>query len=138
MAGVPFFALSHQVGHLLAALWSANISWSDFLAVHMSGGTTELLVVSMGEDITVAELGGSTDLHVGQFIDRVGVRLGLPFPAGPGLEELGRQAGSDALVVPVSVDGLTVSFSGPESFVRRVLDSGKHTPPEVARGWSAP
>ncbi len=134
VTGAPFFSLSHQEAHLLAALWSANVKWSEFLAVHMSGGTTELLSVSLTPEISVSELGGSADLQVGQFIDRVGVKLGLPFPAGPHLEKLAREAGGSMLDVPVSVDGLSVSFSGPESFVSRAIDSGGSAPAAVARG----
>jgi N6-L-threonylcarbamoyladenine synthase len=133
IARAPFLPLSHQEAHLLAALWSAGVKWDDFLALHMSGGTTELLAVSMGHDISIREVGASSDLHVGQFIDRTGVSLGLPFPAGPHLEALARGA-DDALNVPVSVHGLSVSFSGPESFVSRAIKSGLHSPAAIARG----
>ena len=43
--GVPFFAFSHQQGHLAAAAWSAgrlDLLEGPFLAWHLSGGTTEL------------------------------------------------------------------------------------------------
>ncbi len=133
-AGAPFFALSHQEGHLLAGLWSAGVDWDDFLAVHVSGGTTELLAVSVESVPPVRELGGSADLQAGQFIDRVGVALGLPFPAGPHLERLGREAGDEVLPVPVSVAGTSLSFSGPESFVQRAVTAGTHSPAAVARG----
>jgi N6-L-threonylcarbamoyladenine synthase len=133
-AGVPFFSLSHQEGHLLAGLWSAGVDWSDFLALHVSGGTTELLAASLAEKPPVRELGGSADLQAGQFIDRVGVALGLPFPAGPHLERLAREAGEEALPVPVAVTGTSLSFSGPESFVQRAVAAGGHSPAAVARG----
>jgi N6-L-threonylcarbamoyladenine synthase len=131
--GVPFLELSHQEGHVLAGLWSAGVNWEDFYAVHFSGGTTEVLSVKMGAQIAIRELGGSEDLHAGQFIDRVGVALGLPFPAGPKLEMLGRQAGGNVLNVPVAVKGAKLSFSGPESHVQRSLLQGA-TPASVARG----
>ena len=47
-----------------------------------SGGTTEVL--ACGEDGSISLLGGSDDLHAGQFVDRVGVRLGFGFPAAIG------------------------------------------------------
>lgn len=131
---IPFFGLSHQEGHLLAGLWSSGVDWHDFLAVHMSGGTTDLLSVRVAESITVCEVGGSTDLQAGQFIDRVGVSMGLPFPAGPHLEKLAREAGQDRLDVPVAQEGLTISFSGPESHVQRELARGNPAPAAVARG----
>lgn len=132
--GVPFFPLSHQEAHLMAGIWSAHVHWPRFLAVHISGGTTDVLAVTLTDTMTVTELGGSTDLHVGQFIDRVGVSLGLPFPSGPALEALARQAGGDVLDVPVSVSALTASFSGPESHVQRAIERGTHSPAAVARG----
>lgn len=136
--GVPFLALSHQEGHILAGLWSAGaLGWENFLAVHMSGGTTEVLSVTRDRGkagLTVTELGGSEDLHAGQFIDRVGVALGLPFPAGPHLEKLAGECGKEMLEVPVSVKGLRASFSGPESHVRRAVEAGRHSPAAIARG----
>ena len=83
MLGVPCFASTHQRGHVAAAMVDSGIAPGDLLAVHLSGGTTELLSLR-GEELTL--LGGTLDLHAGQVVDRVGVALGLPFPAGPHLE----------------------------------------------------
>ncbi len=131
---VPFCPLSHQEAHLMAGIWSAGVDWGSFLAVHISGGTTDILSVTMSDKMLIQDLGGSADLHVGQFIDRVGVRLGLPFPAGPALEALAGSTDEDMLDIPVSVSALNMSFSGPESHVRRVVDQRKHSPAAVARG----
>ncbi|GFP20755.1 N6-L-threonylcarbamoyladenine synthase, partial [Candidatus Hakubella thermalkaliphila] len=68
-----------------------------------------------------------------QFIDRVGVALGLMFPSGPSLERLGICAGPTPLTVPVAVKGGILSFSGPESHVQRALLQGAR-PEEAARG----
>lgn len=137
-SGVQFLALSHQEGHIWAGLWSAGVTeWDDFLAVHMSGGTTEVLAVRRDRrqaGFAVTELGGSEDLHAGQFIDRVGVALGLPFPAGPHLEKLAGECGGEKLPVPVSVKGLKASFSGPESHVQRAIAGQTHSPAAIARG----
>ncbi|EEG78325.1 tRNA (adenosine(37)-N6)-threonylcarbamoyltransferase complex transferase subunit TsaD [Dethiobacter alkaliphilus] len=131
--GVPFLSLSHQEGHILAGMWSAGVDWPEFYALQVSGGTTELLFVRQNNGLKVAELGGSADLHAGQFIDRVGVALGLSFPAGPAVEKLGNDA-LEVLPVPVSVQGSNLSFSGPESHVQRVIASGEYAPAAVARG----
>jgi len=131
--GVPFFELSHQEGHLLAGIWSAGVEWQSFYLVHLSGGTTEVLAVELKEELLLSELGGTEDLHAGQFIDRVGVALGLSFPAGPNLERLGSCAGPEPLAVPVAVKGGILSFSGPESHVRRALLQGAR-PADAARG----
>ena len=89
---VPLHLFSHQQGHLAAALLSAerlDLLKKPFLAWHLSGGTTELLLVSPGEQGMRAEIiGGTEDISAGQLIDRIGVALGMPFPAGPHVERL--------------------------------------------------
>ena len=93
---VPFFAYSHQQGHLAAAAWSAgrtDLLDGPFLAWHLSGGTTELLLVRpQGTNVAAEKLGGTSDISAGQLIDRTGVLLGLQFPAGKALDELYPQA----------------------------------------------
>ena len=75
MLGVPCFASTHQRGHIAAARVDSGVAEGDLLAVHLSGGTTELLCLQ-GEKLTL--LGGTLDLHAGQVVDRAGVALGLP------------------------------------------------------------
>lgn len=126
MLQIPFYATTHQEGHIAAGLYSLRhpISSPRFLAIHLSGGTSELLVVeSQNEGYKIELLGGSSDLHAGQLIDRVGVAMGLGFPAGPELEKLALIANKD-FSLPSSVDGYRISFSGPESAAFRALNSG--------------
>lgn len=89
---VPVYPFSHQQGHIAAALYSAgrlDLLEQRFLAFHVSGGTTEALIVSPGDTGPDAQLAAkSLDLKAGQAVDRVGVALGLPFPCGPELEKL--------------------------------------------------
>jgi len=109
-----------------------------FHALHVSGGTTELLHVRRSEaGFEIRALGATADLYCGQLVDRVGVRLGLPFPAGPGLEELAAGA-RDRVILPVGPaferDGLwRVSFSGPEAAAFRAIEMGAERG-AVARG----
>lgn len=121
----PVYEISHQENHLLAGLWSAQMAEVvPFLAVHASGGTTEILKVGQHSGgLAIELLGGSGDLNAGQFIDRIGVALGLSFPAGPALEKLAEQAEADYPVTSPAVNGLQISFSGPESHVKRWLAS---------------
>lgn len=134
--GVRLWRLSHQEGHILAGVWSAGgPDTEQFLAVHASGGTTEIVLVT-GPDRQAGRitlLGGSKDLQAGQFVDRIGVALQLPFPAGRHLEQLARGYHAAAAPVPVAADGLQVSFSGPASHCLRLLDKGAD-PPAVAAG----
>ena len=121
---VPIHSISHQEGHIYAGLWSCKqLVSEDFLAMHVSGGTTELVRVRRSGDIieSVKLLGGSIDLHGGQFVDRIGVALGLSFPTGKKLEELARGGHDAPIELPVSVRGLSVSFAGPESHAQRLM-----------------
>ena len=137
--GVPFYTFSHQQGHLAAAAWSAgrlDLLDRPFLAWHLSGGTTELLRVEPEEDgvaVRAEILGGTSDISAGQLIDRTGVLLGLPFPAGKGVEKLSRQA-QKREYYKVKVNGLTFSLSGMENKVRQMVQRGEE-PAEIA--WFA-
>ncbi len=89
--GVPVEPFSHQQGHIAAALYSAgqlNLLEQSFLAFHVSGGTTEAVLVTPDEEgmPRTALLAGSLDLKAGQAVDRVGLMLGMKFPCGPQLE----------------------------------------------------
>lgn len=126
---IPLVQTTHQEGHLAAGLSSAQGPQNErFLAVHLSGGTTELLVVEhkiASGDYRIELLGGTTDLHAGQFVDRVGVRLGLPFPAGRSLEQLAQEAEPEAAaLLPSAARGFEVSFSGVETAAERLIRQG--------------
>ena len=129
--GVPCFASTHQRGHIYAARVDSGIAPGDLLAVHLSGGTTEVLALR-GEELTL--LGGTGDLHAGQLVDRAGVAMGLPFPAGPHLEELARE-GASAARLPVSIDreSLTAHLSGAETQVQRWIRGGAMSREDIAR-----
>lgn len=135
LLGVPFFAVSHQQGHLAAAAWSAgHLELMDrpFLAWHLSGGTTELLRVwPDGVNVQAEILGGTSDISAGQLIDRAGVMLGLQFPAGKALDQL-YDSGSDCKTYPVKLNSLTFSLSGMENKVRQLHEKGASAG-EVAR-----
>ena len=90
---VPLYFFSHQSGHIAAALYSAGrLSYFErpFYAFHVSGGTTEALLVrpNAAQIFEKELLAQSLDLKAGQAIDRVGGMLGLPFPAGAELDRL--------------------------------------------------
>jgi len=134
--GIELVSTTHQEGHIAAGLGSTEgVPAAEFLAVHLSGGTTEILQVRKSSpgrfDLKI--LGESTDLHAGQFVDRVGVSLGLPFPAGKELEKLALSAAPGAAsLLPSFVKGYEISFSGVESAVQRLIQAKKR-PADLAR-----
>ncbi|MBQ4112547.1 MAG: peptidase M22 [Clostridia bacterium] len=94
-SGTEVHRFSHQSGHIMAALYSSGalsegkLLTDNFLAFHVSGGTTEAVVAHPREGgFDVEIVGYGADLHAGQVIDRVGVMMGLDFPCGKALEEL--------------------------------------------------
>ena len=126
---VPFFAVSHQQGHLAAAAWSAGrmeLLDAPFLAWHLSGGTTELLYVEPeGVNVNARRIGGTSDISAGQLIDRCGVLLGLPFPAGKALDELSRSCADRPRPLRRKLDGLEFSLSGVENQIKERVERGE-------------
>ncbi|MBQ7883024.1 MAG: O-sialoglycoprotein endopeptidase [Phascolarctobacterium sp.] len=124
--GAKLHIISHQENHLEAGVWSAGGPDAErFLLLHASGGTTDLLLAERQANgrFNLTEVGGSIDLHAGQFIDRVGVALGLKFPTGPELEKLAATA-EQMVELPVSVRKLNASLSGPATAALRKLEAG--------------
>ena len=133
--GAEYMEFSHQQGHLAAAAWSAgreDLLDQPFLAWHLSGGTTELLLVQPKNGVPYAEkIGGTTDISAGQLLDRTGVLLGLPFPAGKYVDELYYRADSTSSF-RVKVNELYFSLSGVENKVKSLREMGE-TEANIAR-----
>lgn len=131
---VPYYESTHQENHIMSGLYSlGGFKTKHFLVVHLSGGTTELLDVRVhnhGFDIDM--IGSSLDLHAGQFVDRIGVSLGLPFPSGPHLEELANNE-LESYDIKYYVKDLNISFSGPETHIQRQIVKGLDSR-KIARG----
>ena len=122
---VPLVEVSHQQGHVAACLWSAgrmDLMDQPHLAWHLSGGTTELLLVEPeGRNVKCTRIGGTTDISAGQLIDRTGQLLELPFPAGKHLDGLSSTA-EGREVFKVKCPGMEFSFSGLQNKVQQYFD----------------
>lgn len=133
---IPFYPSSHQVGHVLAALYSAerlDLTDQRFIAFHVSGGTTDCLLCEPDENeiIKISQIGSSLDLKAGQAVDRVGLMLGLKFPCGAALEKLAAKSNRSFKIKPV-IRGVDCCLSGLENKCRKMLDSGE-TPEDTAK-----
>ena len=119
---VPLVEVSHQQGHVAASLWSAgrmDLMDRPHLAWHLSGGTTELLLVEPeGKNVRCTKIGGTTDISAGQLIDRTGQLLELPFPSGKHLDAISTQA-QGREVFQVKCPGLEFSLSGVQNKVQQ-------------------
>ena len=119
---VPLIEVSHQQGHVAASLWSAGhmeLMDQPHLAWHLSGGTTELLLVEPdGKNVTCTKIGGTTDISAGQLIDRTGQLLELPFPSGKHLDALSQDAELKE-TFKVKCSNLEFSLSGVQNKVQQ-------------------
>ena len=134
--GIPRFDTSHQHGHIAAALYGSgrlDLLSRRFLAFHVSGGTTEALLVEPDDrDLFRCTLAASSlDLKAGQAIDRTGVMLGLSFPCGKALDALSLESTRSFQVRP-SMKGADCSLSGVENRCRSMIQKGE-APRDVAK-----
>ncbi len=126
---VPAHFFSHQAGHVAAAIYGSdatNLLDKEFLAVHLSGGTTDLLKVSPCKDriFKIEQIGGSLDLMAGQAVDRVAAMLGLPFPGGAMLSELAKKSDRSFKIKPY-IKGYNISLSGVENKCTEMKKNGE-------------
>ncbi len=124
----PLYRFSHQQGHIAAAIYSSrqlNLFNEKHLAFHISGGTTEaLIVIPDSEDIVKANLVGKTlDLNAGQLVDRVGLMLGLQFPCGKQLEEYAIKYTEKIRVKP-TVKDCNCCLSGVQNIAEKLIKTG--------------
>lgn len=133
---IPLYRTSHQVGHILAALYSADCLRfvnEKFIAFHVSGGTTDCLLCEPDNSdiMKITEVGTSLDLKAGQAVDRVGLMLGLKFPCGIELEKLADNSDRDFRVKTV-LKNTDCCLSGLENRCRKMLDDGE-SPEDTAK-----
>ena len=92
------------------------------LAWHLSGGTTELLLVEPeGKNVRCTKIGGTTDISAGQLIDRTGQLLELPFPSGKYIDVLSKEAALNE-TFKVKCPGMEFSLSGVQNKVQQFYD----------------
>ncbi len=118
---IPYVATCHQKGHIMAALYSCEktqLCESKFIAFHVSGGTTEMLLC---DNMNIRKIGGTLDLNAGQLVDRIGVKLGLSFPCGKELEKMSSPL-EDAECMS-TVRNLECHLSGLENKALSMLDN---------------
>ena len=124
--GVPFYGFSHQQGHVAAACWSAgrlDLLDGPMLAWHLSGGTTELLlVVPQGSSVRCGRIGGTTDISAGQLIDRAGQQMKVPFPSGKTLDKMAQYSDKEDCF-RVKLQELEFSLSGVENKVKDMVSA---------------
>ena len=120
---VPLFKTTHQEGHIAAAVLTGKIDdGGKFISVHLSGGTSEILLCEKDEKGYSCEIVGKTlDLPAGQLTDRTGVLCGIKFPCGKEMQSLAK---ATDIKLPVTVKNTDFCFSGAETAAKRMAESG--------------
>ncbi len=125
MLGAKLVETSHQDGHIMAAMYSCknySIMEKPFLTYHVSGGTTELLLAEKsGSGFKCSIVGGTLDLPAGQFVDRIGVKLGFDFPCGRFTDYSACEYAGDKPRVKTCVKDGYINFSGEETRYERMI-----------------
>lgn len=125
-----FIEYSHQENHIGASLIDNYKNIDEFLAVHISGGTTEFISarkISRGFETKI--VGGTKDITFGQLIDRLGTKMGFPFPCGKHMEEYIRDKKVQKLSTPRPGKGPCINLSGMENYFVNLLE--KHEKDEI-------
>ncbi len=125
----PVYGFSHQAGHIAAALYSSkkiNLINERFIAFHVSGGTSEMLLVTPDAEraFDIKIIGETLDLNCGQAVDRAGVMMGLSFPCGKELEALALKS-EKSYNPKICVKDGCCSLSGLENQCKKLLDGGE-------------
>ena len=110
---IPSVAVHHMEGHLLAPMLESDPPAFPFIALLVSGGHTQLVLVKgIGSYQT---LGESLDDAAGEAFDKTAKMLGLGYPGGPALARLADEGNAKAFEFPrpmMDRPGLDFSFSG--------------------------
>ncbi len=126
---VPLYRFSHQDGHIVAAIYSADkldLIKEKFIAFHISGGTSQALLVNPNDDyFETVKLSDSLDLKAGQAVDRVGVSMGLKFPCGPELEKLALNSNDSVKKIKVFRRDGQFSLSGVENQCKKMIENNE-------------
>lgn len=113
--------LSHQENHIYAASLGTSYDYRKrHISIHMSGGTTEILLSEFIDDeLSLTIIGGTKDLSFGQLVDRIGVYRGLKFPCGAEMDKLSSYTSKKA--PKVKSDGY-FNISGMENYFKNMSD----------------
>ncbi len=119
----PFIGIHHLEGHLLSPLASGTEIKFPHLALLVSGGHTELVLLRAIGDYQL--IGQTIDDAAGEAFDKSARLLGIPYPGGRILSELAEQGDSERYRLPTGLEGkdtFDFSFSGLKTAVRRLVE----------------
>ena len=136
---IPAIGVHHLEGHLLAPFLDPNPPAFPFLALLISGGHTELIVVKQQGQYQI--IGDTLDDAVGEAFDKTAKLLGLGYPGGAKLAKLAENGNPTRFHFPrpmINRPGLDFSFSGLKTFALNTIEQNgldEQTKADIARAF---
>lgn len=121
---INLYSTTHQENHIHASLYDKKLKKDKFISVHMSGGTTEILLVdNIDNKLQLKIIGGSKDISFGQLIDRLGVQLGYEFPCGKYIDKNALECEKNIEIgIKTSVKDGYMNLSGIENQINKYVN----------------
>ncbi|EGG41130.1 metalloendopeptidase glycoprotease family [Candidatus Nitrosarchaeum limnium SFB1] len=116
---IPIYPVNHAIGHI--ELGKLLTGAKNPLVLLVSGGHTMLLAF-LNKQWRV--FGETLDITLGQLLDQFGRSLGFASPCGKNIESLATST-SNYVLLPYSVKGNDVSFSGLLSATKSIIPQNK-------------
>ena len=116
---IPIYPVNHAIGHI--ELGKLLTGATSPLVLLVSGGHTMLLAF-LNKQWRV--FGETLDITLGQLLDQFGRSIGFASPCGKSIEELASTS-SNYIMLPYSVKGNDVSFSGLLSATKSIVKKSK-------------
>lgn len=133
---VPLYGVNHLAGHVAVDTLEHGPLPSRCLALLVSGGHTQLLLVEgIAERIT--QVGSTIDDAAGEAYDKVARILDLPYPGGPPIDREAGQGDPTAIAFPRGLTGPKdpahdFSFSGLKTAVARWIEQQRREEREIS------
>lgn len=136
---IPAVGVHHLEGHMLSPLISDTPPEFPFVALLVSGGHTQLMLVSgVGRYVL---LGETLDDAAGEAFDKTAQLLGLGYPGGPALAKLAETGDASRFTLPrpmLSSGDFDFSFSGLKTAVLTLVNKvGLEQAADIAAAFQA-
>ena len=130
--GKPLYAVNHMRGHIASAFTrvGAKVQKPEFpfLAVLVSGGHTELVMVRSWNEMEI--LGETLDDALGEAYDKVARMLGLGYPGGRLVSQFAKLGDAHRFELPIPMrrsDTFNLSYSGLKNACRLLIEAQSQT-----------
>ncbi len=120
---IPFKAIHHIEAHIFSPFIKEKEIKFPFISLVVSGGHTILTITRNFTNHTI--IGKTVDDAIGEAFDKVAKMLELGYPGGPIIDEIFRSYKGEYIELPKpQVKGVSMSFSGLKTAVRRLVEKG--------------